>query len=299
MLDRRGARAEALVLDLWIERPGGGHQRAFDGAGQARLTGGGWLIEPEDGAEWKFEAAAAALAAKVPATPGTIFDDVDGDGEEDEPIPVTGERPRSMDEDEDWGWIPNGDDGSSGPGDATGGPPGNDQEQNDCRDRKALDAKNEINGDSNKNYYEHGSIIYRDATGVVQQSSIMQGATDHITIDMIEQAMSDEGISFSQVIGFVHNHPSHTFGGYNAPVNRYPSGGDVPGGDWNTADWFVGNGAGGPGGENFALYVIDTDGQMREFDYSDKEIYKNLDASERRNGENLPGQVVNDGSSCG
>lgn len=110
--------------------------------------------------------------------------------------------------------------------------------------------------------------------------------------------MQTYGISFSQIIGFVHNHPIDSYG--EAPYeNRYPSGGDAPGHDWDGADWFVSNGAGGPGGENFALYIIDTRGDMREFAYSDRETYKDLDAAERRNGESLPGQVSNGGSSCG
>ena len=231
-------------------------------------------------------------------------DDVDGDGQPDEPIPVTGKRPNDVDEDDDdGGWLPpsgggDGGEDTGGDGPGGGGLIGEDGDDPDCRDRNAGEAQDKINSDSNKNYYEHGVIIYVDSTGAVRQSSVIQGNTTHITTSAIQATMQQDGIEFSQVIGFVHNHPEQWYGGYNAPVNRYPSGGDVAGGDRNNADWFVGNGAGGVDGSNFALYVIDTEGKMREFEYADREIYKNLDAEERRAGESLPGQVQTDGS-CG
>jgi len=229
------------------------------------------------------------------------YDDVDGDGKEDEPITVKGTREVDDGTGEDpggygAGFYPGftGYDGDIGSGGSLTDPP----DPNDCRDHNALGAKQDISNDSNHNHFEHGSIVYRDAAGAVHHTPPIEGATDHITVEAVESAMATYGISFSDVIGFVHNHPYDTYGG-EPYLNSYPSGGTVPGGDWNAADWFVNNGAGGTGGQDFALYIIDPYGKMREYEYADRDAYKNLNYEQREQGEHLPGQVVNDGTSCG
>ena len=82
----------------------------------------------------------------------------------------------------------------------------------------------------------------------------------------------------SQVVGLVHNHPWLIYGATSelALLNRYPSGGVLPGGDWAAATYMVSKGAGGAGGADFAMYVIDTKGNLREFHYSDHEVYEAL-----------------------
>lgn len=72
----------------------------------------------------------------------------------------------------------------------------------------------------------------------------------------------------------------------------------MPGGDWNTADWMVSGGAGGAGGAGFALYVIDVDGVMREFNYANHDFYKSLTLEDRNRGVGLPDAVNDDGSTC-
>jgi hypothetical protein len=109
--------------------------------------------------------------------------------------------------------------------------------------------------------------------------------------------MSRLGITRADVIGIVHNHPAYEYSDY-PELQRYPSGGDVPGGDWDAADWFVSGGAGGTGGSGFALYILDTGGHMREYQYDRKDYYKDLDQEQREAGVGLPDTMKDDGSSC-
>ncbi len=205
---------------MWIE-PSGGNLRAFDEAEQARWVGGGWLIEPEDGAGWKLgpEAGATAQGAK-PATPGTIFDDVDNDGVEDEPIPVNGWRPRSMDDDSSWG-IPSGEP-DNGPSGAVGGPSGggaSNQQKEDADDTPCVDQVpagadlDEINdlakfmgtklgGFQDATGWEWGAFIYRAANGQLYQS------------DPFTAQHHDDLIGASihlppgaHIVGYIHTHP--------------------------------------------------------------------------------------------
>jgi hypothetical protein len=109
--------------------------------------------------------------------------------------------------------------------------------------------------------------------------------------------MARLGIDRRDILGIVHNHPAAEYSDY-PDIQRYPSGGKVPGGDWNAADWFVSGGAGGSGGDDFSLFVIDTAGKMREFRYSDRDKFKNLDFEERNRGKALPPEVESDGTAC-
>lgn len=192
-----------------------------------------------------------------------------------------------------------------GPGAAADGDGGgsSETEQNDCRDRSALDVAKEVRNESDRDVNEHGSVVFRDANGQVQRSPLFQGDAGQIPLAQIFAWMAGNGVSMSQVIGLVHNHPAWLYGKTldAMAVNRYPSGGVVNGGDWNAADYMVSRGAGGPDGAGFALYVIDTVGNLREFAYSDRDIYKNLtkEERERENGTALPDEMKDDGSSCG
>lgn len=233
--------------------------------------------------------------------PHAIFaDDVDGDGEEDAPITVTGRRNVSEGSDGDIGgnygagFYP----GTGGiDGEMSGGSSVTDpQEPNDCRDRKAIEAQTLINGEPDDQTREHGAVIYRGADGRVQVSDILEGDASHVPPELITAWLTAHGVSWSQVIGFVHNHDPYYYARSpeEATMNRYPSGND-----WNTAGWMVANGAGGPNGENFALYVIDTNTKMREFEYEDRSIYTHLDDGDKERGSALPHVTVSDGSSCG
>lgn len=297
LLDRAALRAEAGVLDLWTQERGGARVQALHRPGPGLWADTSWrawaLDIGEDapapaGHAGKGSAPLSANLDKPPPKP-------DPD-EEDNEVVVKGTRPKIYDEGGLDG-VPSGDPGgaqTTGPSVAAG-----EDQPNDCRDRQALAAEDEIKAKPDYNHYEYGSLTYRDASGAVQHSDLIRGDFEKILPSQIRSWMNSHGVSFSQVIGWVHNHPTHTYGGPQADINRYPSGGDVPGGDWNVADWFVSQGAGGVGGEGFALYIIDTEGDMREFEYKDREIYMNLDATERGRGEHLPGEIVSDGTSCG
>jgi hypothetical protein len=289
----------ALLFDLFVDARSG--YRA-EGAGRsaedilATTSWRGWLMG-EDSATLSSQKDGRGLKELWAA-----FEDVDGDGKEDEPIVVKGDRKVDDDSGGDTGGgygdgsYP-GEPGSPEPGDG-GGTNLDEQEQNDCRDRKALEARDQIDADSNENTKEHGIIIYRDANGVLQKSGLIEGGYLDIPGTLVVAEINRLGIQFSQIVGWVHNHPTYSYG--NAPeLNRYPSGGAVEGGDWNSAEWFVANGAGGPNGANFALYIIDTIDVMREFKYSDRAMYMNLDDDDRVDGKNLPDPVESDGSSCG
>ncbi len=82
----------------------------------------------------------------------------------------------------------------------------------------------------------------------------------------------------SNVFGTVHNHPS---GGsdYNL-LNRYPSDND-----WSAADAFISNGA---DPNNFSMFIMDANGDLREFEYSDRALYQDLSQDDMIDGDDLP-----------
>ena len=79
------------------------------------------------------------------------------------------------------------------------------------------------------------------------------------------------GVSAGDIIGFVHSHPPAASVGDPAQdamfdaVDRYPSPAD-----WDQMDALV---AAGADASSLSFYVIDTNGDMRKYDYSDKAIY--------------------------
>lgn len=246
------------------------------------------------------------VAGGVDLKPGKYYWDTNGNGKYDADEKVVVVEPQLSPVNDDGGgggdWY--GYDFSTATyyeesGGGMGGP--NTVPPEDCRDREALEAKQLINGEDNNNTNEFGILIYRGADGQLHKSSVLRGANGEIPRSVIESWMRDNGVSMSQVEGFVHNHDAwHYERSYEeGQLNRYPSGGaSVGGGDWAVADWMVSAGAGGAGGAGFALYIIDTDGDLREFEYSARNIYFNLDADERERGESLPPELVSDGSSC-
>jgi hypothetical protein len=147
----------------------------------------------------------------------------------------------------------------------------------------------------NENVKEYGSLVYVGPDGKVHHSDPIEGDYKSISQEAIRKWMSDNSVAMSQVVAFVHNHPSWYYGSTteSAKVNRYPSSND-----WNTAQWMVAGGAGGQGGGNFAMYVIDTNGVMREFKFDDKATYEGLDKGDKENGKDLPKKLESDGTSC-
>jgi hypothetical protein len=232
--------------------------------------------------------------------PSVAIGPAEGEGEgadEEEEIVVNGVRPQTPDGSGGGGATTGSGNGEGQEGNSEGsGDNGAGDQGNDCRDRKALEAKTLINGEPDDGYKEHGIVLYRGADGSVQKSTVLEGTASQIPISVITEWMTNNGISFSQIIGFVHNHDAWYYAPTpdGAAINRYPSNND-----WNTANWMVANGAGGPNGDGFALYVIDTDGDMREFEYQDRATYQSLDGDDKKAGTDLPDETTGDGTSCG
>jgi len=206
-------------------------------------------------------------------------------------VTVTGNPP-------DW-WDPSLPNDPNPDGGGGGGGSGDDPGEagQDCRDRHAIAAKNEINDHPDDGRKEHGSIIYRDANGAVQRSPVLHGNPDGIPRSVIEGWLASNGVAMSQVIGLAHNHDAWIYAQTDeaAAVNRYPSEND-----WEFAEWMVGLGAGGSAGaEGFALYVIDTAGQLREFEYGDRSFYETLSRPQKVGGNGLPDAMQGEGGSCG
>jgi hypothetical protein len=248
------------------------------------------------------------LQALVGLDPGTfMMDDVDGDGEEDDPILVVGDMFRPG------GGGGGGDGGGTGgdggqdmfnPDNGTGGGGSSEPPQDptqDCTDREAIKAKDAILGRNDDDWKEHTVITYRAADGTIRSSPVIPGDWGQIPVTAIRQWLNDNGVSFSQIRGWTHNHDPFHYGegGEWGDLNSYLSGGNstVDGSDWAAADWFVANGV---DPATFSMYVIDPQGhEMREFHYRDKAFWAGLNADQRKAGIGLPDPLVPDGSTCG
>jgi hypothetical protein len=225
--------------------------------------------------------------------------DADGDGYPDPDIPVNGQQEEN--EMMPPGSVVGGP--APGPLDADGGgiilPPPIQEPTPDCRDTQAVEAKDSISERSDSDTREIGKLTYRTANGL-QTSDFILGSGSKITFDRILTAIDALGISFGDIVAFTHNHDKEHYEvgesfaerSQNRLVNRYPSDND-----WNFAREMVSRGAGGQDGAGFALYVIDTRGEMREFHYSNRSVYINMSLDDRKDGDNLPPET--EAGSCG
>jgi hypothetical protein len=277
---RAEARADAGVLDLWLGKTGGDAVHVLDHLGASRLALALSTVAADDGGDRPLFAA--------------FGDEDDGDGGQE--VTVTGHRPRSADD--DGGDIGGGygDGGYPGGTDGGGGSPPPNQDPNDCRDRGALHAKDAINSQPDDQSREYASVIYRGTDGGVHNSVPIRGSGAEVTRTEILLWMHDNNVELSQFIGLVHNHDLAQYGTSDAEalVNRYPSMAD-----WDFAEWAVGAGAGGSaGGGGFAMYIIDTKGNLREFDFADMAAYRGMDQPHKERGSNLPTPKRDDGTSC-
>jgi hypothetical protein len=150
-----------------------------------------------------------------------------------------------------------------------------------CQDQEAMQGADEIEAQSNDNSKEYGSIVYKHPDGRVLHSPPLGGTGDTIDLSVFTNWMTQNGVSWSQVMGMVHNHPSNVYGTSQteADVNRYPSSGD-----WGFAQYAMNNGA----QASFSLYINDTSGNLREFAWSDRTQYQNLTQQQMDDGQNLP-----------
>lgn len=155
-------------------------------------------------------------------------------------------------------------------------PPEVTREQRDTSPCEFIDGKTEVNADAaaagaaniimgqNWRNQEYGAIIYRDSSGLIRHGSITGSATNR----WVPTEDNVTGItSYSQVIGFIHNHPANTPGGDKRYPSIYPDGS----GDWATFSW-VQQQVQIAGGDPTVVrqYVIDADGIIRYYAASDQ-----------------------------
>lgn len=215
-------------------------------------------------------------------------------------IVVTGNRPGGGWPWWDWGSGYGGDDGDydGGGGGGSDTPPEPPHptpcEQEAQADEQAQQAADQINaafgitpGTFSLNNtladQEYGAILYEDANGNIQtfgpEPLTPVGVTGSLfSTEALYSAFENAGLDRGSITGFVHNHPGGVF--TDVDLNRYPSG----------ADWAAAAGAVELGADpaTYSLYVVDGNGNLREFAYADRALYENLTDEQKRNGENLP-----------
>lgn len=201
---------------------------------------------------------------------GPLFGAGDGEETEVDEIIVIGER----DDDDPWGWqpgdpIPNPDGNGEPPGSGSGnegtGTPPSDRPFSGCEDRRADILADEINNliqqmpDIART--EYGALIWRDSLGVLHYSPITPGTNGEWNPPLTPAAGGFS--SWSQVVGFIHSHPTQVLiNGQWISVPPESHFEQPSSGDWLTADFYISQGA---SANNFTIYVS-YDGQVREYD---------------------------------
>lgn len=189
-------------------------------------------------------------------------------------------------------WYPGqGDPWGGGGGGGGGGGSEEPPPETGCSDTEAVEATSQIAAKTNDTSREYGSIIYRAADGSLQHSPPLGGTLSVIPLSTWNNWLSTNGISWSQVVGTVHNHPYDVYADTQAEadINRYPSSND-----WGFADYAIGQGA---DADQFSLYIIDTQGIVRDFSYSDSSVYRAMGDEAKDDGENLPAKTETGGCS--
>ncbi|MCY7280620.1 MAG: hypothetical protein LH610_06945 [Sphingomonas bacterium] len=135
----------------------------------------------------------------------------------------------------------------------------------DCqKDREADGVKDEINS-APQDGNERGAITYIDADGNIVTTPISAGAPGTVAV------LLPPGVSMSQVIGFIHSHPAAPRSGDPVQDALYDEADVYPSpDDWDQMDAMI---AGGANASTLSFYVIDMNGVVREYNYSDKAIY--------------------------
>lgn len=246
-------------------------------------------------------ASSGFFIAADPGFGGNYYSSQSGDPppEEGDEIVVIGKRPKTVVDDDDpydpgtgggpGTGTPGGDNTSGG-----GGPGDPDEEPNDCPDRAAMDAADELKNDEYDDTYDESvSLIYRTADGSIQHTPVTPFEGAEIPYEFYDEILEVYGISWSRVIGMVHSHPN-TATDIGNDVNRYPSGN----GSYNDGDWGFGYYAIARGASDFeSLYIIDPDGKMREFNWADRDTFTPLTREQKGDGVGLPDEVTGCGSS--
>ncbi|GAB3350504.1 hypothetical protein [Lysobacter tyrosinilyticus] len=128
----------------------------------------------------------------------------------------------------------------------------------------ASQATRDIRSRSDQSTREYASVIYRDAMGAIRSSATIAGGSSGQSASIDLQAL---GISAGQILGIVHSHPSGIYSSSSAEatINRHPSTND-----WAAADQII---AAGANPATFAHFIIGPDGVLREYNYSNKNLY--------------------------
>ena len=139
-------------------------------------------------------------------------------------------------------------------------------------DASASKLAREIIAKPNSSNAEYLGLIYRDGHGVIQSTTLYGGTGGSVTVDF-----ETLGFPASQVIAMVHNHDKGHYGQTSAEVNlnRYLSVND-----WATADQII---AAGADSSSFAMYLLDTNNNLRQYDYGDKSTWVNNNGSLKNN----------------
>lgn len=136
-----------------------------------------------------------------------------------------------------------------------------------------------INGKEDSSNKEYGAVIAysaeTDRYSLVGQDTLY-GPADFVRLPHLPDGQSGD------IVGVIHNHPDKRTNNFSSDeINRYPSADD-----WEIAEEdYIGNGA---DPDNFSLFIVDTEGELREFKYSERHYYENLTGSQKEDGENLP-----------
>lgn len=176
-----------------------------------------------------------------------------------------------------------------------GGWDGHDTNQDDYRDpdpifefcdaasdNAALRLRDAIKEDPNDHRKEHVALIFRDSRGIIMTSPLFEGTDRSANVSAAVNWLISQGHPTGNITGLVHNHDRDYYGRTEDEerLNRYPS--DA---DWAAAQILISLGA-DPG--VFRHYIVDTNGEMREFDYDDRLIYESLSIQQKINGRELP-----------
>ncbi|MEM7494393.1 MAG: hypothetical protein AAF296_13520 [Pseudomonadota bacterium] len=111
------------------------------------------------------------------------------------------------------------------------------------------------------NSREYGAVIYRDSGGNISVTSLDRGLTAAEGGGQASVALNyPSGV---EVLGFVHNHPDVGYSPTEDLELRNPSEGD-----WAVFNQFISDG--NASADTLSMYIVDSDGIMREFHASDE-----------------------------
>lgn len=305
--ERAAIHAEATLLDLWLERPGGANSHVLE---LPALAAGASLHALAAVTTGEDIVLAALDGAKL-STMRSAFGD-----EKEEEVVVKGTRPKTVDDDSDWAefWGGGGGTGDSGGeigggGSDMGGPAPEkvaDHTQ-DCStdDGAAVQVAKHVMGTppgagppnpvltaagNDWTQVEFGAIISRNAAdgrfGALNDSIFSNDAPNFALLP---------NSAGSNAVGIWHNHPSQG-GPEQWATARYPSSG-AGRDDWDALQRLHDMVA--PNDPNFdpSLWITGPDGVTREFKLSERAYYENLTEDQMKAGEGLEGKERT--QSCG